>query len=357
MQSRNYWPTGDMIRVLAILGVMFVHITENALRASTQLDIQWWSLNIAQSFVIWTVPGYIMLSGALLLQPQATEESSLIFYRKRLSRIAIPFCFWVSVYIVFEKWNSSQSFAYQGKKFLHGDVSAHLYFLFVIAGLYAITPGLQYWLNRVSPDAKLVLCILLLTLSTTSILLDESLLPLLDLNALTRWMPYLSYYIVGHYIFYYSLDQMVFFMVLSAIGLLVSIVGKYLEILWSPDGIIYFYSTNYFSLAIIPLAIGIFGLICCLTQSLSKDSQFIKICRFWAPITFGIYLVHPMIFRAVHKLFNLPFPTHIGTALLHEIGVGLVSVLLVCGIGLIPYLRSVVGYNTQKSFAKDSLKL
>ena len=355
MESKSYWPAGDIIRILGILGVMFVHITEQTLRNAPQLDTQWWLLNITHSFSIWAVPSFIMLSGALLLRDQTSEASSLRFYQKRLNRIGLPFLFWVAVYIPFQKWYNSLSFAYQGKEFLYGDVSEHLYFLFVIVGLYAITPWLQFWLNQASPQQQLVLCIILFILVATSELLREFLIPW-RWNALMRWVPYIGYYIAGHYIVHYALDKIVVFFVFSFVGLLTTTGGKYLEMIWNPDGITYFYSTSYFSVAIIPLAIGIFGLIACLTKSISEDSKLVRISQFLAPSTLGIYLVHVLVFRGVHKLFSIQFPNNLITAFEHEIGVGLASLFLVYVIGLIPLLRYVVSYHTQKSLSNYFLK-
>ena len=186
----------------------------------------------------------------------------------------------------------------------------------------------------------------------TSKIINEFLISLpFNLNVLIRWIPYLGYYIIGHYIVHYALDKIVVFSGLSVVGLLASTEGKYLEILWNPDGIVFFYSTNYFSVPIIILAIGVFGLIACLTQSISEDSRLVRICRFLAPTTFGIYLVHVILLKGIHKLFSIQYPSDLPTALLHEAGLSLASIFLVYAIGLIPFLRSVVSFNTQQLLA------
>ncbi|NER48483.1 MAG: acyltransferase family protein [Symploca sp. SIO1A3] len=352
MHGKNYWPTGDIIRVAGILGVLFIHITEFSLRNPnnpTELDLQWWLLNLGQSLSIWAVPGFIMLSGALLLNPKIQEESSSTFYQKRLKRIGLPLVFWILVYLPFQHWYTSQPFPYLARKILYGYVSGHLYFLFIVAGLYLLTPWLRHILNQSSPQQKLVFCIAFF-IFIAGIQLANQLTLSWRWNALNRWVPHLGYYVIGHYIVNYALDKLGFFMLLSTIGILTTTGGKYLEIIANPNGVLFFYSTNYFSFTLIPLAIGFFGLLVCLTQSISVESKLVNICRFLAPTTFGIYLVHPIFLRGMHKLFNTKFPSHFEIALLHEVGLGLASILVVYGIGLIPGLRSVVSCHTQKLF-------
>src|ERR1700761_6847314 len=97
-------PYGDMIRIVGTIAVVCGHCCDMILfRPGAELTYNWWVCNIYDALTRWAVPAYIMLSGALLLDP-ARHEAPHEFYRKRLWRIGIPMAFfsvffmWFGVY-------------------------------------------------------------------------------------------------------------------------------------------------------------------------------------------------------------------------------------------------------------------
>src|SRR5437763_9984766 len=76
---------GDAIRILGTIAVVIGHVADMRFGGNA-LDRDWWVANFWDAFTRWAVPAYIMLSGALLLDPVRAEHPS-DFYRKRLGRI------------------------------------------------------------------------------------------------------------------------------------------------------------------------------------------------------------------------------------------------------------------------------
>jgi surface polysaccharide O-acyltransferase-like enzyme len=263
--ENKYWPTGDIIRVCGIFAVSVIHLVQVPLRSSLSLNFNWWSLNVLHSFSIWVVPGFIMLSSALLLSPQRLDEPALEFYQKRMLKIAIPFVFWAIVYLCFHYWHNRQSLDYLFGEFLHGWISWHLYFLFVLMGLYAVTPLIRLWLKKVSPRQELITIILTLVILASFDAISHT-IGFWRWNLLTRWIPYLGYYLMGRYIIYRADDRRVLFLVLSVVGVSVNAIAKFLEIKLASQPVLFFYSSEYASILIVPLAIGIFGTFVSLTK-------------------------------------------------------------------------------------------
>src|SRR5208283_3699162 len=58
----------------------------------------WWTAIVYKSLALSCVPLFVMLSGALLLQPAKLNEPIRVFLKKRLSRIGLAFAFWSAVY-------------------------------------------------------------------------------------------------------------------------------------------------------------------------------------------------------------------------------------------------------------------
>jgi|GEM_PF-1608035 surface polysaccharide O-acyltransferase-like enzyme len=344
----GYWQGLDIIRVAAIVGVVFIHVVQSELRTSPNLDWQWWSLNITQSLFIWAAPAFVIISGILLLNPQKKEEEPHDFYRKRLPKVGIPLLFWGCVYIQLEpRWDSSRTLEVILHGIFIGHISEHLYFLFAIIGLYLLTPYLRSWLAKLSEhQERLVLVGIFSTLILIEIV--QSLAGIYVFLFATQWIPFLGYYLFGHYISRYQTRPIHFFfyLALSATNVPLNSIGKYIERISATHTISYFYSTKYNSVTAVVLTIGIFGVLFMLTESISEDGAIARICRFLNPRVFGIYLIHILLLRGFHYYFGITYPTEAATALIESLIVIIFSLLGLSIINLVPGGWWVVGFST-----------
>ncbi len=136
MSHKHRYVWADVVRSLAIFFVVYIHTRS---RASDIFDL-------ASSICISL---FFLLSGALLLSKQ---EKIILFLRKRVIKIVIPWIFWTSVWFVFE---------YQG---LH--ISAERYFLTrfwflpIIFSMYLFTPFLRRYIVKLNTNTLLLFLIL-----------------------------------------------------------------------------------------------------------------------------------------------------------------------------------------------------
>ena len=87
----------DALRAMAIVGIVFCHASVCFL--SGNLDNP--NIYVVAFFDClrdFSIPIFVMLSGILLLN---RRESFKVFFKKRLSRLLIPFLFWVLIYIFY----------------------------------------------------------------------------------------------------------------------------------------------------------------------------------------------------------------------------------------------------------------
>jgi surface polysaccharide O-acyltransferase-like enzyme len=116
---------------------------------SDQLSYGWRCVAISfDSLFRWSVPAFIMISGAILAVPRP-GKGVLGFYKKRLGRIGLPIVFWSAFFMCFDIYyvqfsasNWSQSLA----NLADGRPYGHMFFIFRFVGLYALAPAVQ-WLN------------------------------------------------------------------------------------------------------------------------------------------------------------------------------------------------------------------
>ena len=64
--------------------------------------IRWNAVNVYQTLGSTGVPLFVMLAGALLLQPSKLGEPIGVFLKKRWARIGLPFFFWGAAYFAWD---------------------------------------------------------------------------------------------------------------------------------------------------------------------------------------------------------------------------------------------------------------
>ncbi len=86
-----------------------------------------------------------MLTGALLLQPSKVDEPIRVFLRKRLGRIGVVFAFWSVVFFAWSYFadHTVLSVTYVLQSLAYAGPYYHFWFIYLIAGLYLVTPVLR----------------------------------------------------------------------------------------------------------------------------------------------------------------------------------------------------------------------
>ena len=74
----------DNARIVAIFAVVLLHAAAGIVNGTVIGSEYWWFGNICDSSVRWCVPVLVMISGALLLDPNK-DEDTLTLYKKRAS--------------------------------------------------------------------------------------------------------------------------------------------------------------------------------------------------------------------------------------------------------------------------------
>lgn len=126
----------DGLRVFAIVAVIMVHVT--CMFYTNSETSNWYAACAYGSFVRWCVPVFCMISGALFLTKKELSVRDL--YLRYIKRIVLAFLFWSSIYVILY---SSHPFTI---KAILGDVihgHYHLWFLYMICGLYIALPLLR----------------------------------------------------------------------------------------------------------------------------------------------------------------------------------------------------------------------
>lgn len=147
-----------MARILACLAVVLLHTTARTIYLYETTDIVTFSIaNLLNSATRWCVPVFIMLSGALLLSKPIEGVGD--FFIKRVRVIVFPAIFWTAAYLWWRVryYNESPSLLWIGKEIFNTTPYYHLYFLYLIFGLYVFTPAFAVIVAYLNPRVTIKL--------------------------------------------------------------------------------------------------------------------------------------------------------------------------------------------------------
>lgn len=294
----------DLLRLLASFAVVVLHISAQnwaTLGADTAV---WRVFNLYDGMVRWSVPVFVMISGALFLERPPTWEK---LWRKHILRIVTAFVFWTLVYALISYVRDGTHGTALMRELLHGHY--HMWFLFTIVGLYMIVP----FLSELVKSERLVRYFLLLSL------LETFLLPQIDsllaanaadgVYALDGMLSYLrinfvlgftGYFLLGWYLHKKQLGKRAV-LAICVIGVLGFVSTILFTRLWSlrqgePSQLFYsFLNTNVLMEAVIVFV-------------LAKQFYRGRGARFLSALSkysFGAYLVHALVIEALERYLGL----------------------------------------------------
>lgn len=339
----------DAIRTFAILFVILIHVSKWFVPNEIPHSLFWNFSSSLASLGNIGVPLFLMISGALLLN-RKYELSS--FFKKRFSRIFIPFIFWIIIIAIFKI------------RFLDYDPTLNgiikivffkgfVWFVWTIIGLYLFAPVINSFIREHSfKGVEFFLAIWLITV----ILETMGIYPIKNIE-LRYFSGYLGYFVLGWYLsnkkFHLSDKNM---MLIGGITLLIStLVVIHLIYLQIPT-----WNEFYLSIFTVLQATG-FYLLFEYIEKFSKSNDFSltnkifsfikngnigKIITSISLCSYGMYLTHYFLIWVIritnyqtHILSRNPFKwipvIYIATVLF--------SWILIWILSKIPYLKEVSG--------------
>lgn len=298
---KHAYPTStayiDRLRVVASLAVVLIHVTLGSLETVAPFSIVWWTGHWICLTSQWAVPVFVMISGALLLNPDhGTADRPSVFYRKRLRRIGWPLLFWTAVYFVIRGVFDHEPVtgSYILNHLIQADPPYHTYFLFLIAGLYLVTPALRMLVQAMPASRRQGLILVIFGLSTCYTLANAWFWGN-QRFLFSFFVPYLGYYLCGYELTQLPKDAFTRRHVIWAVGLsvlyILLIAPVYGDTLGRQNGR---FVLGYFSIPVIVMSVAIFRAAWRTNRVTVRqcDSMTVRLLRRIAPATFGIYLIH-----------------------------------------------------------------
>lgn len=280
----------DYMRIIAILAVLVIHSTTRILEASSY-NLQGFPFAFfLNQLARFAVPLFFMISGFVLEVNYPFHQSYKSYFKKRISRIFLPYLFWSAVYYFLIYQQHTISF---WEALLRGNASYQLYFIPTLIIFYAVFP----LLHKAYPFLANKWTLIVLGIGQIALLANEYYVTHhADSHPLT--IALLNYYILilgmiaaHHHQRIFTLVtrwKLPFTIFLGFLGLGVFLQGKFLYI--QTHNYLYFYSQ--WRPSVLVYTIVFFAVAYVLCNQLTKYQFFVHVL---SRLTFGVFFIHVIV--------------------------------------------------------------
>lgn len=303
----------DVLRAWSTFAVFILHVTQYY-AAEAPSSVGFLLYNGLHSVARTAVPGFVMISGALLLDENYRYSDQKL--KKMVKKRAVFFVLWSAFYMLC--FGVLKPMLTGGTVSLYEAVSMlvngydHLWFVPMLIGLYLILPLLRLWVKR--ENQKYVGYYLILSLIFTSVLpfLTEKLQDLFPFFAcfeglyenlsLQYTAGYTGYFILGWYLNNVRVKNPRIWYIAGLCAMLVTFTGTqvFTVIKGEPRN---FYST--FAVNIVLHSMAHFLLFKnWLGDRQHDNSRFSRIIQLVCVNSMGIYAIHPLLIQCVFKILG-----------------------------------------------------
>lgn len=302
----------DLLRLLGTFAVILAHVAGQKLSAVEVGSYPWVVFRMVDFSVLWSVPVFVMISGALFLNPEKPVSIRKL-YGGSLKKLLTAFLFWSAVYGL-EKLLMGEGLREAGEMLLFGRY--HMWYLFLIAGLYILTPLLRKITESPSLTRYFLVVFFVIRVFLPGVLSFLRYVNLpgtgLLLDALSNHLIAMEFGFTGIYIFYYVLGyylagceirpalRRAFYA--AALGAYVLAVGCLLHSARLTGS-----GSKPFDYTLLALAMtaGVFLFAKYVLGTAPWTQAAVRRIRVLSGWTFGVYLIHPLVLSQLRDTFHL----------------------------------------------------
>lgn len=336
----------DSLRVMATLAVVLLHICTTATVSPSQGQDQILLYAGISAAMRWAVPVFVMISGALLLDPD--KNFSLKRYAAKMIFVLLVFGWG---YAILEQFYQVRKISFGLFMYALGNVFQekswdHMWYIYMLLGLYFLTPMLKIFTAHAN---KYQMRNLLLVMGCCSCLIptinqfSKFFGIQISISNLHFSLPYVFLYLLGWYMENYGNEKQQVYLGFAAISALLSLsLDILLEIFYvTKHGSLFGWLGRQENLLNIAAAAAIFYL----AKHLC-NFHFIEKCfgKYILRCSFGIYLLHPFFINIIYKILHItPLQFHPFLSIpLFTVSILSLSILLTRILQRIPGLKKLV---------------
>lgn len=291
----------DFLKILSAFLVIVLHVTANNIVKADLLSFDWKILNFYNSLSRWTVPCFIMMSGAVFLRKDLKIVDLL---KKYVLKLLIVYIVWSLIYtiIIYNPSNLTELINHVITGFYH------MWYIPMLMGLYMLTPILK----KIVLDSNILKYFLIIVIIFSIII--PTIINIIQISNNTFLISfcnsfkelignmnykfgYISYYLLGYYLYKNEISRRNR-RVIYILGIIGFILTMYLTVLSSSklgnfSDVFY----NNFSINVFFMAVAMFIFA---KYNFKSNYSLNKISTY----SLGIYLIHVLIIEKFGLIFH-----------------------------------------------------
>lgn len=242
---------------------------------------------VAEHLLMWGVPLFLMISGALLLDPEKElTAKKLVRY---LKRIVIALCCFTLIFQILMYVFEGAENVISGwlDNLIHGTSWAHMWYLYLMIAVYLMLPLYKAVTKHLSKSWQEYLIVMLLVFTSIIPVLRD--LGIVDLGAFAVPVStvYPAYLFIGYYLYHNRMSKLISGILLVACSGII-VIGT----VFTDD---FSVMSGYASILVVGQTAGLFGLMLNIGADPGKLILDVDKC------TFGIYLIHMIGVRGIMR--------------------------------------------------------
>ena len=302
----------DILRVISCLSVVMIHSSSQYVVKDIG-SLNFWIGNILDGSARIGVPLFVMISGTLMLDKNYQFSKNKLI--KHIIRMIIFFVFWSAIYCIIFSIIEPIFIKHKSVSIIEiiyslMDGYYHLWFVYLIIGLYLIVPILRKWVNN--DNKKYIEYFIILSIIFTYVIpqiinvginycgLFKHLNSIMENKLQLEYLGgFTTYFILGWYIHNYSIRNKKLIYILGFIGLLTSIIGTYILSISTGKAIQMY---NNLTINVLLQSIAVFVFI--KDKFINKINHNSKIINSIAKYSLGIYAIHALVVTIAYKILG-----------------------------------------------------
>lgn len=296
--SREYIHYFSFLRVISMLAVIVIHVISNTIYfySNYLTDFQLFLGNFLHSFFqSWAVPIFVMISGALFLDKSKNISISKL-YKKNILRLLLVLIVFGIVYALMELYFATHTlnlkmFFIALKKVYSNDVWDHMWFIYMLIGLYIVVPPVKIFINYAN-EKIIRYCLLVLFIFICIVPFIDSFTGIKFGIYIPISSVYFLYFLLG-----YSLHTDII-----KIKPTISLFFILISVLWLCLCSLFFKNVEgfkYDNIVGIIMSTSIFSLSkkLCTEKNNWLDKNIV-------PLSFGVYIIHTVFINLIYKIIH-----------------------------------------------------
>ena len=348
MEKKERLIYADILRIVSIFGVLVIHSISLFWRHIPIKTASWTVFACLDSVFRFSVPVFVMISGMFMLSPEK-DRGIKNLYSKNILHICTSFVFWSFLYALFNSIPTNPEISFSTRDFILRIIKGeyHLWFLFMIAGLYIVTPIIR----KIVDDKKLteyflaiwfIFC-LFANFAKLIPFIGDTIFEFFEGFRMSAAIQYSGFYILGYYLNKYPLSKKfrisvyILGFLSIAFSALATVYSSFSSMSAQIKFLDYLLPTTLFSSCLV----FIFVQNACEKRSFSEKKK--QVIAALSKNSFGVYLCHIFVINTFNRLdiikLELPYIVIFSIALISTV---IISTVVSAILNHIPVLKKYI---------------